>query len=123
MSVSSAEIKNRVAGLSYVARTSRNHELAEEAKQQIVAIYQSLDGSKQSLIDYVESHLAEFTPVPAVRDRTGSGASDIADMLEEASTSYNTAQTLVIYIFFVLTIALYISSINNSLSNIAFRKN
>ncbi len=121
MSVSSTEIKNRVAGLSYVARTSRNPELADEAKQQIVAIYKSLDGSKQSLLDYVEAHLAEFEPVP--RGRVGSGASDITDMLEEASTSYNTAQTLLVYIFFVLSIALYISSINNSLSNIAFRKN
>ena len=116
MNVSSAEIKNRVAGLSYVARTSKNVELAEEAKQQIRGIYESLDGSKKGLLDYVEAHMAEFEP----RER---GASDIADMLEEASTSYNTAMTLVIYVFFVLSIALYISSINNALHNMAFRKN
>lgn len=117
MSASSSEIKNRVAGLSYVARTSRNPELATRARQQIVDIYHSIDPSKKSLVDYVESHLAELEP------EEHKGASDIADMLEEASTSYNTVHTLVLYIFFVLSIALYISSINNSLRNMSFGKN
>ena len=120
MGVSSTEIKNRVAGLSYVARTSKNPELAEEAKQQMMEIYRSIDTDKKGLLSYVEAHMSEFEAVPR---NHRSGASEIADMLEEASTSYNTVQILTIYIFFVLSIALYISSINSSLRNLAFHKN
>ena len=121
MSTSSSEIKNRVVGLSYVARTSKNPELAEDAKQQILSIYQNLDKNKRGLTDYVEMHLAELEHTS--RPRRLSGASDIADMLDDASTSYNTVQTLMLYTFFVLSIALYISSINSSLNSIAFGKN
>ena len=129
--MSSSEIKNRVVGLSYVARTSRNTELAEEARQQLVAIHGSLDGSKKSLVDFVECHLAELTPprkaedglIEGRQERAGSGASGVADMFEEISTSDNTIRTLLIYITFVFSIAMYISLINNSLHNLAFRKN
>ena len=124
--MSSSEIKNRVVGLSYVARTSRNTELAEEARQQLVAIHGSLDGSKKSLVDFVECHLAELTPprkAEVRQERAGSGASGVADMLEEITTSDNTIRTLLIYITFVFSIAMYISLINNSLHNLAFRKN
>jgi hypothetical protein len=122
--MSSSEIKNRVVGLSYVARTSRNAELAEEARQQLVAIHRSLDRNKKSLVDFVESHLAELTPpTEARRERIGSGAADIADMLDEAATSDNMIRNLLIYVTFVFSIAMYISLVNNSLYNLAFRKN
>ena len=124
--MSSSEIKNRVVGLSYVARTSRNAELAEEARQQLVAIHRSLDGNKKSLVDFVECHLAELTPPQKAevrRERVGSGASGIADMLEEESTAETTIRNLLIYITVIFSIAMYISLVNNSLHNIAFRKN
>jgi len=124
--MSSSEIKNRVVGLAYVARTSRNLELAAEARQQLVAIHRSLDGNKRSLVDFVECHLAEITPLPRPegrRGRVGSGASDIANMLEEESISDNMILNLLIYVTFVFSIAMYISLVNNSLYNLAFRKN
>jgi hypothetical protein len=124
--MSSSEIKNRVVGLAYVARTSRNLELAAEARQQLVAIHKSLDGNKKSLVNFVECHLAELTPLPRAegrRERVGSGASDIANMLEEENISDNMILNLLIYVTFVFSIAMYISLVNNSLYNLAFRKN
>ena len=124
MSTSPSEIKNRVVGLSYVARTSKNPELAEDAKQRIYSIYHSVKTDNVNLINYIQNHLTEIESLQMhTRARTGSGASDIADMMEEANTSYYMAQSLAIYVFFLLSIALYISSINNSLNNITFRKN
>jgi hypothetical protein len=121
---SASEIKNRVVGLSYVARTSRNPELAEDARQQLVAIHKSLDSGKKSLVDFVECHLSEAGPgEKEKRRRSGSGASGIADMLEDETASDSMIQSLFIYVAFVFSIAMYISLVNNSLHSLAFRKN
>ena len=120
--MSSSEIKNRIVGLAYVVRTSRNPELVEDARQQIVSIYKSIDVTKKSLLDFAESHLAELPP-SNTRGRSRSGASDIADMLEEEVTSHDMIRNLIMYIVFIFSIAMYISLINNSLHNLASRKN
>jgi hypothetical protein len=101
-------------------------ELVGEAHQQLVAIHRSLDGNKKSLVDFVERHLAELAPPPRAegrRGRFGSGASDIANMLEEETSSDNMILNLLIYVTFIFSIAMYISLVNNSLYNLAFRKN
>lgn len=110
--MSTSELRDVAAGLYYVARQSKNRNLAENALEKLRALRESLKErqrpSSSDLVGQIDKYIAES------QVKVGFHAYDAAEVFNDPSGVSSTCWTFAAYSLFMIGIASYISLVNKS---------
>ena len=113
--MNAAEVRDLANGLYYVAKQSKNRDLALDAVDQLKTLRDSAEqkfSSARDLLSTLESYIEES------QFSLGFHAYDAERIFSDPAPIFHVLKAFLAYFVFVLVISIYVSYINNSLKSL-----